>query len=144
MSAWILSLLIALQPVAPWRASYENTAKEIAQGIEESKPLFSEPRKGAALLISLAWFESRFDVNAIGDHGKSFGLYQQQGLGPINGAKRQTVIAIEQIRKSMRICANRPLVEMLGWYAAGGPNCDRGLRESRHRVLKAMWIERNL
>ncbi len=146
MIAWILSLLIIAQPIAPWRDNYENVARGIASAVEENEPLFKGDNgreKTAALLVSLAWYESRFDVFATGDKGKSHGLYQQQRMGNLSDPKEATVVAIGQLRLSMRICRGRVTEELLGWYAAGGEGCDRGLRESRHRVMKAFWLLRN-
>ena len=143
MMQWILSLMLLLQPDAPWKDDYENVASAINEA-SESKPLFAGDngkRKTAALLVSLAWFESRFDRKAIGDKGKSFGLYQQQGMGELFDAKIASMVAVEQIKISFRICSNRPIEERLGWYAAGGPNCQFGLLKSKHRMLKAFWLE---
>lgn len=142
MVSWILFLMLMLQPNAPWKDTYENTAKAIAEHSEKN-PLFDGEKgktKTAALLVSLAWFESRFNQKAIGDKGKSFGLYQQQGMGAIADAEVATRVAIQQIKTSFRICSNRPIEEKLGWYAAGGPTCNNGIKESRHRMLKAFWL----
>jgi len=138
--------MLMLQPNAPWKNTYENTALVIGRQAT-NHPLFTgedAAKKTAALLVSLAWFESRFDPKAIGDHGKAFGLYQQQGKGKIEDAETATKIAIEQIKFSFKVCRENEVIERLGWYAAGGPNCDYGLRESRHRMLKAFWLVKNV
>jgi len=140
--AWIYFLMVLLQPKAPWKDTYELTAIAIGDA-SESNPLFSGQNgivKTAAVLISLAWFESRFDPNALGDKGKSHGLFQQQGMGDLSDPKVATVVALQQIKISFRICSNKRIEEKLGWYAAGGPDCERGLVQSKHRMLKAFWL----
>jgi hypothetical protein len=51
-----------------------------------------------------------------------------------------TKSANRMLHRSFQICHARPLEDRLGWYAAGGPDCSRGLTESRHRVRKATWL----
>lgn len=145
MIAWIVSLMVVLQPVAPWRDSYETTAQGILRGATE-EPLFEGEYgilRTVALDVSLAWFESRFDVRAVGDKGKSRGLYQVQAKEVSENAYLQTLQANRMVRESFKVCRRQPLEERLGWYAAGGLGCSRGLRESRHRVWKAQWLLKN-
>jgi len=142
MTAWILSLMLILQPKAPWAETYNQTAQAISDA-SESEPLFkgeNGKEKTAVLLISLAWFESRFDPNAIGDKGKSYGLYQQQGMGELSDPKVATMVAIQQIKISFRVCINKPLDERLGWYTNGGPDCEKDKTKAKHRMLKAFWL----
>ena len=150
MIQWILSLMLLLQPTAPWKDTYEQTATSISQA-SKKYPIFQGPKgteETATLLISVAWFESRFNPKAVGDHGKSFGLYQQQlhvGLDKeaLFDTDVATKVAIDQFKVSFRVCRNRPIEEKLGWYAAGKDDCERGLQESRHRMLKARWLFKN-
>lgn len=141
MIAWIVTLMVTLQPLAPWKDTYAETAQGMVQGAQEA-PLFEGVGalpKTLALDVSLAWFESRFDRAANGDHGKSHGLYQVQGP-VIEDVKGQTIQANEMILQSFRVCKGKTLTEKLGWYAAGGNDCERGLRESRHRMGKALTL----
>lgn len=140
----ILTIMVALQPSAPWRDSYEKTAIGIYEGAQ-AEPIFSGEygiQRTIALDIAIAWFESRFNPQAVGDKGKSWGLYQVQGHGQSDDVKTQTIIANKMVLQSFRVCKSKPLDERLGWYAAGGNDCERGLRESRHRMGKAQWIFR--
>lgn len=148
MVTWILTLMVALQPSAPWRDTYEQTAKAIAEVVQEEVPLFGGAdarERSAALLVAVAWAESRFDPKAVGDHGRSVGLYQifQPNLPTREGFKRDdildhavnaTKVAHRMFRESMNVCAKRPLEERLGWYASGDGSCARGLPESRFRM----------
>lgn len=141
--AWVLSLMIAMQPHAPWSSTYPATAQAIADVVTAEEPLFagSDGReRTAAVLVSLAWFESTFKPGAVGDHGRSHGLYQVQGKGELTDPVEATRAALAMVRASFRVCRARPVNEWLGWYAGGGPDCTRGLRESRHRMARALWI----
>jgi hypothetical protein len=154
MIAWILTLMIALQPRAPWLDTYEATAKAIASVVAEEAPLFSgtEGReKSAALLVALSWAESRFDPKAVGDQGKSVGLYQifHTNLPTPEGFARKdilgnqpnaTKVAHRMLKQSMTICGKRPVEERLGWYASGDGACAKGLSESRFRVGLALKV----
>ena len=139
----ILTVMALLQPKAPWEGDYETVARDIARGAAAS-PVFEGEygiQRTIALDVSLAWFESRFDRHAIGDHGAAHGLYQVHAR-EAETVEAQTIEANELIKASFRICKNRPLEERLGWYASGGNGCDKpgGLKASRHRMLKAIWL----
>ena len=154
MHAWILALMLALQPKAPWSQTYEETAKAIATVVEAETPLFDGEKareKTAALLVALAFTESRFDAKAVGDHGQSVGLYQifspnlptPEGYGRneiLGHPLEATRVAHRMMRESMRVCARHPVEERLAWYASGDGNCIRGQSESRYRVGIAMRI----
>lgn len=139
----VIAMMVLLQPVAPWRTNYENVARGILDGARESPVFEGETgfQRTVALDISIAWFESRFDQHATGDHGAAHGLYQVHAKED-ETVKEQTVRANLMIRESFRVCKSRPLEERLGWYAAGGNGCSRGLQASRFRMWKAMKLYR--
>jgi hypothetical protein len=152
---WAVSLLTYLQPAAPWRETYGETAAGMVEGAR-AVPVFDGPQgveRTIALDAVLAWFESRFDRHAVGDcghegackkgeTGKAHGLYQVQA--PEAGdARAQTVAANRMIRQSFKACAHRPFEERLAFYASGGPaGCENagGQRASRHRIVRAIWL----
>lgn len=148
LTSWILSLMVAMQPEAPWKDTYASTASAIDQAVHEEEPLFeNDPvgrEKTAALLVSLAWFESTFRPNAVGGRGRLRGLYQIGGRGDLSDPLRASRAAIELLRDSFRACAARPVEERLVVYAAGGTTCKEArpavLKKSRDRVAKARWL----
>jgi hypothetical protein len=156
LAVWVLTLMVALQPAAPWRASYDDTARAIAQVVTDEAPVYPGEfgrERTAALLVSVAWFESNFQPGAVGDcghkgpcakgeKGRSHGLYQVQGHGDLEDPVDATRAALGMVRASFKVCRARDVTEYLGWYAAGGNDCARGLPESRHRVRKAQWLFR--
>jgi hypothetical protein len=158
MYTWILSLMVSLQPSAPWLDTYWETAVAIGRAAEE-RPLFRGElgkERTAALLVAVAYYESHFDAGALGDCRKdaprslarcqSVGLYQiSKANAPADelldrdDASRH---ALRLFATSFRICRERPVFERLAWYAAGGNGCDRRLELSAHRMSLASRLMR--
>lgn len=152
MIGWILALMLSLRPAAetPWVASYEATATAIADAVELEAPLFPGERgreRTAALLVAWFWYESGFRVDALGDHGRSFGLGQVQASNFSPGVTRElmlsdaAVAARESLRllgMSWRACRALPVEHRGAWYASG--SCSRGQRASAHRVRLGAWL----
>lgn len=149
MTEWILVLMTQLEPKTPWVDTYPKTAAAIAEAAKRD-PLFAGDEgitRTAVTLVSLAWFESKFQPDAMGDKGKSCGAFQIQpstsGLScdVLRDPDLAAPEAIRLMRQSFRICRARPLEERLAWYAGGSASCDRGLRHSRHRMALARNLE---
>lgn len=144
MIAWVLALMVLLAPRAPWRASYETTAAGMVEGAI-AVPVFSGPRaieRTLALDVAVAFFESTFRVDAVGDHGAAKSLYQVHGAMP-EDARAATVEANRLMLQSFRACRGLPLEERLAWYASGGADgCsnEAGRQASRHRVGLALGL----
>ena len=142
--AWVVGLLAALEPKAPWSHTYEKTAEAIAR-VSETEPLFAPEDRGeertATLLVSIAWYESRLKPNARSANGKWYCLFQL-GKAYLPDAQKSltdtemcTRAAVKQLRKSLDLCKARPLEERLASYMSG--QCDRGGVESRYRFALA-------
>lgn len=145
--------MLALQPVAPWRATYRDTAVAIDTQAHAS-PLYDDAdgvARTAALLVATAWFESRFDPQAVDDEGSTFCLGQVDPRGLF--ATPQALLhdvplcvgsMLRLMHESVRVCAlrGRAADERLGQYTGGGGACNRGLRESRLRMRLAAYLLR--
>lgn len=154
LQTWVLALMLFLQPVAPWKDSYYQTATAIAQ-VAQAQPVYvgdAADVRTAALLVSLAWFESRFKVDAIDRDGRgsSIGLFQieRSNIAP---ELRDAVLwdpsvaareAVRLIAESFRMCQRVPAEFRLGWYAKGGNGC-RETRESKYRMGLAARLFRD-
>jgi hypothetical protein len=147
LTSWILSLMIALQPEAPWSGTYPETAKAIDEAVQEQPSLFTDDAEGraktAGILVALAWAESTFKPNAVGA-GHVRGLFQIGGHGDLSDPHKAARVALELVRESFRICKARPVEERLAVYAAGGTSCKdppaEALRKSRFRVWKGLSL----
>src|SRR5262245_18473882 len=73
--SWVLSMMLKAEPAhaaSPWRPTYGATADAFARAAT-ARPLFQGPlgaERTAAILVSVAWFESRFRQYAEGDHAR--------------------------------------------------------------------------
>ena len=158
MTIWILQLMVLLQPAAPWRGTYAGTARAIDDAAHEA-PLYPGEdgvERTAALLVAVAWRESRFDpmARATDCCGESLGLFQVHGtnarrLGlmgvnelfdPLTNARA----ALALLAESLRICARTPEDERLSEYASGRALCDvpEAVRDSRAKARIAARLMR--
>lgn len=157
LSIWILGLMTYLQPVAPWEATYKDTADAIARVVAVEEPLFEGPdgrERTAVLMVSVAFFESNFKPGALGDCGhegpckkgevgKSHGRFQVQGHGELLDPLDDARAALIEMRASMRACRAHPVEDRLAFYASGNADgCENagGQRASRNRMKRAMWL----
>lgn len=139
---WVVGLMVALEPSSPWRATFEKTAEAIAR-VSESEPLFDDrgEQRTAALLVAIAWYESRLKPNAKSSNGQWFCLYQidKRHLADPEKALADpevcTRAAVKIIKGSLAKCRARPLEERLAVFMSG--SCEKGLPESRYRMFLA-------
>ncbi len=140
--AWVVGLMVALEPQAPWRPTFEKTAEAIAR-VSESEPLFDErgEERTAALLVAVAWYESRLKPNAKSKNGQWYCLYQvdkrhlPDPQKALDDPEVCTRAAIKIIKGSLQTCASHPLEERLAFFMSG--TCDKGLPDSRYRMFLA-------
>jgi hypothetical protein len=175
-AAAVLAVMRVLEPSSPYAGTFESTADSIAARAT-AEPLFQGedgPSRTAALLVSLGWFESRFQPDARGDcdhahttrqgtcasggRASSFCLFQlnASNLTMLGTTEEQltsdvdacVASAIRMLRSSLSVCARLPLEERLAWYAGGGATCmapsEDARRKSRHRWAKAMWVRERM
>lgn len=150
-SALVMGALYKLEPYSPHVPQFAEISEAITQAANHD-PLFPEDkdgcRKTAAILVAVAWFESRFHPNAVGDNGRSFGLFQIQpptGKVPSNvllNPRTSAYIAVDLIRQSFTACAKRPYEERLSWYVSsnGCPTHPVIVKKSMDRLLMATRI----
>lgn len=131
MSLYFLVLIwmSSLQPEAPWLESYPETAQAIADACDEE----AEPLKCAAILVSLAWFESTFRPDATGDNGRAHGLYQSHHVKRGASVEEQTREALRHVKQSFRQCRD------LTPYVSG--KCGLGVKEAGYRMhlARRLW-----
>lgn len=127
--AKVMKMLYTFNAPASEIRDFGEISTAIAKAATED-PIFPELEEGseitAAMLVSLAWHESRFSRSAVGDQGRSFGLYQiQPGVHKIDSKlltlpSSASYVAIDLMRQSVKWCFKnkRPWTHMLAWYAA--------------------------
>lgn len=139
-----MTLLVPPETAPAWRDTYVETARAIADGCE-ARPILGSPARCAAVLVAIAKYESAFDPHALGDGGRSYGLFQIDVTGRWikRGAdvERQVSVAMDRIEESFWICGSkRPLAERLTNYAYGRGKCPAegdAVEKSKHRMQLA-------
>lgn len=125
MSTSLLSFVFAaMASLAP---NQDNTelGTAIAEVVEAGAPLFKDDadrRRTASFLVAVAWRESTFRLNAIGDHGRARCAFQLWSTtrDVLTDAHLCTSIAFERLHESFRVCGPS---NALGIYAAGPLGC---------------------
>ena len=132
---YILTTIGATERVTP----PDGLADEIASAAElHPLPGPQGPERMAAVLVAIAWAESRLLPGAIGDQGQSLGPFQlSRSWGSSNAAK-----AAELVLVSFAICSAHPLEHRLSWYAYGRVGCDHAHAASAHRMALAAKLLR--
>ncbi len=137
---WVVGLMVALEPSSPWRSTFERTAEAIAR-VSESEPVFADQgeERTAALLVAIAWYESRLKPHAKSSNGRWYCLYQidkRQLPDPqkaLDDPEVCTRAAIKIVRGSMQKCTHHRDDERLAMFTSG--SCEHGLPESRYRMF---------
>lgn len=144
MTALYLYALMAMNVMAPNR-DHEPLARAIAVVVETEEPLFrnDESRiKTLSLLLSVAFRESSFRNDAIGDHGQSYCAFQ---LHRSSGGSRAllddpeacTRTAFAMLRESIRVDRENPVA-----HFARGPRYRS--EEARRLSRDRMWLARRI
>ncbi|HVH44031.1 MAG TPA: hypothetical protein VM925_16885 [Labilithrix sp.] len=138
-------VLAAMTQLAPGRDHHE-LGGAIARAVDSNQPLFvndADRRRTAALLVAVAFRESTFVPDALGDKGESFCAFQihrSSGgspalLGNVDACARTGLMLL---RTSLRVCPSYPVA----WYASGPLGCGNGRaqRISRDRMTLAAYL----
>lgn len=133
----VLALVLALDP----HAEHLRFAEAVATVLEEEPALFrDDPTKAktAALVVAIAFRESTFQLDAVGDKGRSVCAMQVYGGRSELLADPEACVraGVQILRESMRACREHPVAI----YAAGPGGCSsiKAQRISRDR----MWLAR--
>jgi hypothetical protein len=113
---------------------YEEISKALADAAN-ADPLYTEREDGAARAVSvlgaIAWYESRLKPSAVGDGGRSFGLFQimpavwKVEADTLLSPRTAAPVALALVKRSFRECKKQPWGHRLAWYAASS-TCEPG------------------
>jgi hypothetical protein len=130
----LLYLIQSLQH-RPANADEQELANEIVQVVEsQDEPSFGGVDMDETVMLEMAFRESGFKRNAIGDHGHSLGYFQLQRVprSILKDAHKQASTAYSRLQDSAKSCGqSAPLAK----YASG--NCGHGRVLSRFRMGEA-------
>lgn len=138
-------VLAAMTQLAPGR-DHNELGGAIARVADLNKPLFvndADRRRTAALLVAVAFRESTFIADVVGDKGESFCAFQIHRSAGGTRALLSDVDACVRagfslLRTSLRVCPKYPVA----WYASGPNGCtnERAQRISRDRMNLAAYL----
>jgi hypothetical protein len=135
---WVLSLLVAIGQTENVTPEPDLADEIAAAAIEQPLPGAQGRERMAAVLVAIAWYESRLNRNAVGDHGQSLGLFQLAQTWRDPSARE----AARLVTLSWSLCASEPLEHRLGWYAWGRTGCSHRHGTSAHRLALAARLLR--
>lgn len=134
MIALVLAWMVALAP----ERDHTELASAVAHVVETERPLYAGPdgaRRTAALLVAVAYRESRFDMAArsLTDDHCAMQVHGRPDLA--RDAVACVREGLERLRASLRLCPEHPVAV----YASGLAGCRnaRAQRISRDRVYIA-------
>ena len=142
-----ICILLWMMSLAPGRR-HEEQAMALAEVIAEEPPLFADDddrMKTASLVVSIAFSESSFRNDAVGDQGRALCMFQlwHAPRAVLTDLKLCTRLAFERLRYSLRKCG---MGNVLGIYAGGPGGCVRKKtqRISNHRLWLANRLARQV
>jgi hypothetical protein len=143
---WVLAAMALLAP----DRDHHELASAIASVVDAEPPLFrgdAERRRTAAVVVAVAFRESSFRLDAVGDHGRSFCAMQIHRSSGGSAALLEDADAcvrkgLSMLRASVRVCPSAPIA----WYAEGPDGCSsaRAQRISRDRMAIAHRLVREV
>lgn len=137
--SYILACMLALAGGNPERLLALATA--IADVVAARGPIFAGPdgaRRTVALMVAVAWRESSFRLDALGDHGASVCAYQIWH-GPrslLTDARACVEAGYEHLKRSVAACPAHPVAV----YARGTCASEDGRRISADRMRVARGL----
>ena len=139
----VLLILGWMQSLAPGR-DHAAVATDIAAVVLEEPPLFRDDEdrvKTASFLTAIAFRESSFKKDAVGDHGNARCLMQlwNAPVEVMTDARLCVRIGMQRLRESMRACGGE---NPLGTYAAGVGGCTS--EKARRISTDRLWLARRL
>lgn len=139
MIAFVLACMLSLAGGDPARLL--ALAGAIDATVAARGPIFQGAdgaRRTVALLVAIAWRESSFRVDAVGDHGRSVCAYQILN-GPrslLTDARACVDAGYTHLLASVRACPAHPIAV----YARGSCDSEQGRRISADRVALARGL----
>jgi hypothetical protein len=139
MNEWILMAMLSLVP----GRDHRRLASAIDTAVDEAGPVFAGPDgalRTRALLVAIAFRESAFKLDAVGDHGRSKCAFQVWGGSSelLTDADACAKEGLRRLRMSIRACPAHPVAV----FAAGPDGCTSA--HAQRISYDRMYIARNL
>lgn len=145
MNATIISFVLRAMSTLDPNTDHVELADAITSVVDDREPLFrgdTDKLRTASYLIAVAWRESNFQLDAIGDHGKARCAFQLWAAPKevLTDPTLCTSIAFDRLAESMRICGPK---NPIGIYASGRKGCRsekaKRISADRLRLADRIW-----
>jgi hypothetical protein len=129
----VFAVWSAIHPQAPKMKDAPEIAQAIVTVVSEDPlpPVFGSREEDAAVMAYYALRESWLRKNAVGDNGRSFGVWQQPervGKGDVISQARAWVAVL---REGARLCPDSPAAPLSGGCREARKLADRRVRRAR-------------
>lgn len=138
MMAYVLACMLFLAGAGATESRLLPLARAIVDVVAERGPLFKGEdgeRRTVALLVAVAFRESTFRVDAVGDHGRSMCAFQilHGSRSLLTDVRACTDAGYTQLAASVKACPAHPVAP----YARGACDNEDGRRISADRMRLA-------
>lgn len=126
----VFSVWAALHPAAPRQAHAAEIANAISYAVEHDASHVWGHDEDAAVLAAYALAESWLNPGAVGDGGRSWGVWQQRRA--VGGADVQTqaVGALRHMHEGQAVCPESPAAPFSGGCVEARTVADRRVRRA--------------
>jgi hypothetical protein len=128
----VLAIWAAIHPAAPKLPDAPEIAVAIETVITQDQlpPVFGSREEDAAVMAYWALRESWLRKNAVGDNGRSFGIWQEQSAAGKGDIMTQARTWLFMLHEGAKMCPDNPAAPLSG-------GCRNAARLARRRVAKA-------
>jgi hypothetical protein len=135
LRALIVAIWAAIHPAAPKLLDASEIADAITTAVNEDRqpPVFGSREEDAAIMAYWALRESWLAKGAVGDHGRSFGVWQEPAITGRADVLTQARAWLVTLHEGQRICPASPAAPL-----SGGCNAARSLANRRVARARAL------
>lgn len=139
----VLAIWALVHPTAPRLRDAQQIATAIDTAISQDvdPPVFGSREEDAAVMAYYAIRESWLAHDAVGDGGKSFGVWQMQSAAGRADVMTQARAWLWLLHQSARVCPESPAAPLSGGCVAARSLADRRTAKA-HQLLET--VKKNL
>ena len=129
----VLAVWTAIHPAAPKLVDAPEIATAIATVVSQDPqpPVFGSREEDAAVMAYYALRESWLRKGVVGDHGKSFGVWQEPEATGKADVLTQARAWVAVLREGARLCPESPAAPLSGGCVAARKLADRRVKRAR-------------
>jgi hypothetical protein len=139
LRALIVAIWAAIHPAAPKLLDASEIADAITTAIQDDSqpPVFGSREEDAAIMAYYALRESWLAKDAVGDRGRSFGVWQQRAITGRADVLTQARAWLVSLHEGQRICPASPAAPLSGGCYAARSLANRRVARARALLNRA-------